>query len=281
MARDRVVTLVAAGLLGAAAGALVGPPRAAASDLERRVQIGDTVEDVELPTLDGRRDRLLARNVKANVFVFFRPQQERSLDTLTELAGCEREFAGKPVRFVGVVSDSWPVDEVRELVARAGVRMPVLIDVGDALYAKLGIRVHPVIGIVDAKRALAAFEPFRQINYCERVKIRIRHALGEVGAAEVAQVDEPERATTRTDAGVARRHLNFARMLHRIQKENEALEEVRKSAALAPSAAALALEGEILAAMGRCADALRAFGAALEMEPGNAAAEEGRKRCAR
>lgn len=275
-----LVTFVAAGVFGLAAGGLVAPRRVEASDLERRVQVGDPVEDADLRTLDGKRDRLLARNVKVNVFVFFRPQQERSLETLKELATCEREFASKPVRFVGVVSDGWPEDEVKALVREAGVKMTVLVDEGDALYGRLGIRLHPVVGIVDAKRTLAAFEPFRQLNYCERIKVRIRYALGEVGADEIAKIDEPERATTRTEAGVAKRHLNFARMLHRMQQEEKALDEVRKSLAAGPTADAFALEGEILTALGKCPDALRAFDAALKIDPGHAVAKDGKKGCA-
>jgi len=281
MGPGRLVTLAAAGITGLAGGLLAAPARAEQDRLDRRVQIGDTVEDVQLATLGGGRDRLLAKGIKANVFVFFRPEQERSLDTLKELASCEKEFAGKPVRFVGVVSDSWPADQVKELVREAGTRMPVLVDEGDALYGALGIRLHPVIGIVDARRKLAAFEPFRQINYCERVKVRIRFLLGEVSEAEIARVDEPARSTTRTDDGVARRHLNFARMLHRIKQEDKALEEIQKSLAIAPSAAALALQGEILAATGKCPEALLAFEGALKIEPANPVALDGRKSCGR
>jgi len=281
MGPGRLVTLAAAGITGLAGGLLAAPARAEQDRLDRRVQIGDTVEDVQLATLGGGRDRLLAKGIKANVFVFFRPEQERSLDTLKELASCEKEFAGKPVRFVGVVSDSWPADQVRDLVREAGTRMPVLVDEGDALYGALGIRLHPVIGIVDARRKLAAFEPFRQINYCERVKVRIRFLLGEVSEAEIARVDEPARSTTRTDDGVARRHLNFARMLHRIKQEDKALEEIQKSLAIAPSAAALALQGEILAATGKCPEALLAFEGALKIEPANPVALDGRKSCGR
>jgi tetratricopeptide (TPR) repeat protein len=279
MRAHRLATFVAAVSLGVAAGGLVAPRRARASELDRRIQVGDPVDDAELPTLDGRRERFLAPKVKANVFVFFRPQQEHSVDTLKDLAACETEFAARPVRFVGIVSDSYPVEEVRALVKETGVRMTILVDPGDELYGKLGIRLHPVIGIVDAKRKLAAFEPFREINYCDRVKVRIRLLLGEVTEADVAKVDQPDRATTRTDDGVAKRHLNFARMLHRIQQDDKALEELQKSLAIVPSAAALALQGEILAAKGSCADAVAAFDAALKIEPANAVAQEGRKRC--
>ena len=281
MRAPRLVTFVAAGVLGFAAGGLVAPRRARASELDRRIQVGDPVDDAELPTLDGKRDHFLAPKVKANVFVFFRPEQEHSVDTLKDLAGCETEFAAKPVRFVGIVSDSYPADEVRALVKETGVRMTILVDEGDALYGKLGIRLHPVIGIVDAKRKLTAFEPFREINYCDRVKVRIHLLLGEATEADVAKVDQPERATTRTDDGVAKRHLNFARMLHKIQQDEKALEELQKSLAIVPSAAAFALQGEILAGGGKCPDALAAFDAALKIEPANAVAQEGRKRCGR
>ena len=57
------------------------------------------------------------------------------------------------------------------------------------------------------------------------------------------------------------------------------LEELRKSFAIAPTAPAHVLEGQILAGQGNCADALRAFDEALKIEPGNAVAQEARKSC--
>jgi peroxiredoxin len=279
----RRVTLAAAGLAGLAGGIAAWPARAAESDRsDRRVQIGDAVQDVQLPTIDGGKDRLLAKGMKANVFVFFRPEQERSTDTLKDLAGCEKDFAGKPVRFVGVVSDSWPKEQVQALVKEAGIKMPVLVDEGDALYGALGIRLHPVVLIVDAKGKLAAFEPFRQINYCARLKVRIRWLLGEVSEAEIAKVDDPERSPLpHSDQGVAKRHLNFGRRLHEIGQNDMALAEVRKGIAIAPSADLYALEGKILAATGKCPDAVQAFDAALKIDPAHAVATEGRKACAK
>jgi tetratricopeptide (TPR) repeat protein len=270
----RAVRMILAVLLVVAARPLAG--RAFAN-----VAVGDTVEDAEFRTLDGGRHRLVAKGALANVLVFFRPQQDHSLDALKDLAALERELAGKPVHFVAVVSDGWTPEEVRATVAEAGIRMPVLVDEGDALYGRLGVRLHPSVGILDARRRLAAYEPFRQINYADRVRARIRLVLGEIGEADVARVEAPERATTRTDAGVAGRHLNYARNLLRLQKVERALEEVRKSLEIMPSAAAYALEGQVLAAAGKCPDALRAFDVALKMEPANTVAIEGRKSCGR
>ncbi len=276
----RLVTLAAAGIAGLAGGLSAAPARAQSDRSDRRVQIGDPVQDVQLDALGGGKDRLLAKGAKANVFVFFRPEQDHSVDTLKDLASCEKEFAGKPVRFVGVVSDSWPPDVVQALVRDTGVKMTVLVDRGDALYGALGIRLHPVIGIVDAKGKLVAFEPFREINYCERVKVRIRWLLGEVSEAEIAKVDEPARSPLpHSDEGVSKRHLNFARMLLKIGQPEKALDEVAKALAVQPSAAGHGLRGEILATLGRCPEAVAAFDVALKIEPANAVATEGKKRC--
>lgn len=276
--------VVAAALLAAAGGAAAAAPgQGAAAELDRRVQIGDRVDDVELDTIDGGRAHLLQKGMAANVFVFFRPEQEHSMDALTDMARCEKEFERRPVRWVGVVSDSWPTSTVKAVVKQAGIRMQVLVDAGDALYGKLGIRLHPVIGIVDRNGKLAAFEPFRQINYCDRIRVRIQLLLGDATADDVARVDEPPPTPLpHSDQGVSRRHVNFARRLHDLKQDDQALAELQKAIGLAPSAAAWALRGEILAGRGKCPEATQAFEAALRLEPANAAALEAKKRgCAR
>ncbi len=272
--------LLLATAIATAPGARGAPIVVARAEGDRRAQVGDLVEDRELRTLDGRRERLLGKATKANVLVFFRTEQKHSLDTLKSLAAQEAEFARKPVRYVAIVSDQTPPDEVRAVVAESGLRMPVLLDAGDALYAELGVRLHPVLVFVDASRRITAWEPFREINYADRARVRVRYLLGEASAAEVAKVDQPEEAPNRsTEEGKAKRHVNYARMLLKMGEQAQALAEVQKALEIAPSAAAYALEGEVLAAMGKCPDAARAFDAALKIEPGNAVAQARRSSC--
>jgi peroxiredoxin len=275
---------VAAALVAALGGAGVAAPgQTVAGDLDRRVQVGEHVDDVELKTIEGRKEHLLQKGTAANVFVFFRTEHDRSTDTLKEMAACEREFEKRPVRWVGVVSDSEPPDAVKAMVKESGVRMPILVDAGDELYGKLGIRMHPVIGMVDKGGKLVAFEPFRQINYCERIRVRIKLLLGEATEADVARVDQPASTPLpHSDQGVSRRHVNFARRLHELQQDDAALAELQKALGFAPSAAAWALRGEILAGRGKCTEAAQAFDAALKIEPGNAVAQEAKKKgCAK
>ncbi len=241
------------------------------------VEVGDPVANEVLPTL-GSGNQALLESGKVSVFVFFRPGQEHSLDALARLAEIEREFAGKPVRFAAVVSASWPTDEVRSAVQASGIRMPVLVDRGDALYGKLGVRLHPVVGIVDQKQRLVAYQPFTKVNYGEVIRARIRRTLGVIDDAELARVLEPPRSTA--SAGPAHRYLNLAHSLLERKSYEKALEWARKSAEADPTLAeAQVAIGEALAGQGNCVEASKAFEAALKLEPGNAAAVKGKAGC--
>lgn len=244
-------------------------------------QIGTSVADVELATLDGGRARLLA-DVAANVLVFFRPDQERSLKTLKDLAGCQKPFAGKSVRWIGVVSGAASRDDARAAVTEARLAMPFLVDEGDALYGSLGVALHPVVVVVGADRKLAAFEPFRAINYCLVITARIRRVLGEISDDEMQRLLAPPRTVDGGDAQAAARNLRLAQALFEAKRYDNALVSVRRSLEKDPAlAGAHALMGEILARQGNCAEAVRAFAKAIEIDAGSVRAKEGLQQCER
>lgn len=211
------------------------------------VDAGEPVEPVELNTITGERHALLARNV-LNVLVFFRPGNERSVDTLLRVADCEKVLAGKPVHMVGVVSSAAPLADVRAVVAETGVKSPILLDEGDVLYGKLELRQHPVIVIVDRKNKVAAVEPYQRLRYCEIIRARVGFLLGEMDQAAVDRVLKPERAAFPGEVGGA-------------------------------SAARYVNLGDRERAKGNCAPAIKAYDEALRRDPLNAKALEGRTRC--
>jgi hypothetical protein len=182
MSRPRTVAAAACAL------AVLLAPRSAAAF--RNVALGDELRDRVLPTLDGGAAALLGQ-ADASVFLFFRPGQAYSQRTLALAAALEDEFAGKPVRFVAVTSASYDRAEVRRMVRAAGIRMPVLLDEGDALYGELGVRSHPVAGVADARHRLAGFQHFVKINMQDALRGRIAHVLGELDVAELEQVLDP------------------------------------------------------------------------------------------
>jgi tetratricopeptide (TPR) repeat protein len=245
------------------------------------VAVGDRLENPTLRTLTGGRAALLSGEAAVSLFVFFRPGQPRSLDALRTLASVQAELEGRGVRFVGVVSDSADAQEVRALVTESGLDLVVLVDDGDQLYGRLGVRVHPVVGLADRTGRLRAYEPYRQINFREIVLGRLRWLLGDLTEAELSRILEPPKATSGSPQAEAGRRLALARQLFRRGNAEKALEWARRSLAVAPSAGAYALAGEVLASQGQCAQALPLLEAALKLNPAEPRAGQVRATCGR
>lgn len=244
-----------------------------------RAAIGTPVANAEMATADGGKAYVL-QPVEANVLVFFRPNQERSLGALKGLAQCQKAFAGKSVRWTAVVSSSVSPETAAALVRDSGFAAPILMDTGDTLYGSLGLALHPVVVIVDKDNKLAAFEPFRSVNYCSVVSAHLRHVLREISEEEMRAALDPPKAVEGGNGQVARRYRAFAEALFKDKSYDKALENVRKSLDRDPQLApAHALLGQILLAQERCADAMPAFDQALALEPDNASAREGLARC--
>jgi hypothetical protein len=246
------------------------------------VEVGQKVESAELPTLDGGREALLSGKALANVFVFFRPHHDHSMETLRSMAACEKDFDGRPVHWVAVVSDSHARDEVRAAVSEAGIHMPVLLDVGDRLYGKLGVRLHPVVGITDGAGTLLAYVPFRKINYCDMIRVRIRFALHEVDLAAVERVDHPPKALFPNEmpGAVAGRRVSLGDMFLKSRQWTKAAEQARIALETDPAlAAAHVLLGRALAGQGKCAEAVPAFDQALKLDPASTSAAVGKRGC--
>ena len=244
---------------------------------------GAPVANEELPALGGGARRPFLDAGRVTVFVFVRPGQDHSEETLARLAALEREFAPRGVAFVAIVSGDAPEAEVRAMAGKAGAAMPVLADPGDRLYGRLGVRLHPLTGVVDAGGRLVAWEPFQKVNQGEVLRARIREALGEISAAEAAEASAPARATMPGDdpRAVARRDVNLGKMLLERKSYEQALGAAERALGRDPeSAAARSLAGRALAAMGRCAEAVAELDRALAKDPGDAAALAARKGCA-
>lgn len=243
----------------ALAALLVAPGARAAAD------VGTKVDDVLLPSMAGGQAHLLTAGAKVHVLVFVKPSHPRCLEALQELAGTE----GKPANasWVAVVPGDANPAEVKALISGAGVKMPVLFDPGDRVYGKLAIALHPTIAIVDKQGKLAAVEPYRRIQYADRVTAQIRFALGEITAAQLAEAEDPTRAETHTEASAARGHEKFAGQLLNMGQLDQALNEVNQSLAATPTARGYGLQARIFKRLGRCEEANKALTLAAKLEP--------------
>lgn len=234
----------------------------------RRHEVGVRLENRNLPSIDGKRTPILADG-KVSVIVFARTDQERSEKVLRQLAQLESEVAAKPVRFVLIFSDTDPKDDVRALAQATGVKMPLLVDEGDALYGELGVAMHPSAGIFAKDRRLVGFQPFRQINYLDAMRGRVRLALGEIDEAALASILDPPATPLSTGGGRAKARLKLARTLLASGMVDAAIENARAAIALEPDLpdAHVAL-AEALAKGGRCDESAQEIAAARRLSAG-------------
>jgi tetratricopeptide (TPR) repeat protein len=243
------------------------------------VAVGDVLENPELSTLDGGKAAFLSTKHLANVFVFFRPNQDHSLETLKAMAKCEKEFATRPVHWVAVVSSSWDAEEVRAVVRESGITMPVLVDRDDQLYGRLGVRLHPAIGVANERLELLAYEPFHKINYCDRIRGKIRYALHEIDLAEVYRTEHPAKALFPNEikGAVEHRHVRMGENYLHSKQYDRAVAEAKQILEKNPSyAPAHALLGDALAAQGNCGDAVKAWEVARKLDPNSGPGAEGK-----
>ncbi len=252
------------------------PPPASA-----RAEAGTVVANAALRTLAGGKEPLLSTRAKANVIVFFRPNHERSLDALRQMAGCQKDLAGKPVNWVAVVSAVEAAADVKAAVDASGLKRPVLLDDDDAVYAALGVRMHPMVAIVDAKCRIVTMEAYRQVDYCDIIKTEIRVLLGEATQAQLDATLNP--AATELPGSdpmkKAMRDVNMARRLLDIGESAEAVKFAQKALLVAPIPEAYSVLGAAYAKLGKCADAQRACDQALKLNPGDKLAMATRGSC--
>lgn len=243
--------------------------------------VGTPIVDRELARADGQGKARVFADEKANVLVFFRPGQKHSVTALRELARCQKDLAGKSVRWVGIVADSAPSDAVATLVRDSGFAGTVLVDAGDALYGSLGLALHPVVVIAGQDRKLSAFEPFHTVDFCPAVSANVRHALREINDEELRKALAPPEPTAPLGAGQGgKRYRALAEALLKSGNTEKALESALKSVELEPgSAASHAVLGTVYAARQDCAKAIPAFNQALALDATNASAKDGLERC--
>jgi tetratricopeptide (TPR) repeat protein len=244
--------------------------------------IGTPVDNLELRSASGGKAALFDAKSKVSVLVFVRAGQDRSADALKAMAKCEKDMAGKPVRFVAVVSGETPVEEAQAMVQAAGVKMPLLLDDEEGLYNKLGVRLHPVIFLIDAKHKVADFEQYRQIDYCAVIAAEIRFLLGEIDQAALNKVLDPPRNAMPNDnpKDVANRDLSLGRRQLKIKQFDKAIASANKALSLGPNAAAYALLGDVALARKDCPGALKEYEQALKLDPKEEHALAGKKSCA-
>ena len=241
----------------------------------------DVLDNLTLPTIAGGQASLLDLKKGANVFIFFRSGAEPSRLGLAEMGKCMEEMVASPVHWVALVSDRDPVEAVKAMVAESRFSGPVLIDNGNALYGKFGVRLHPVVGITDQKGLLTAYQPYTQINFCAQVKAQVLRTLGKISEEELQrQLNPTATVNPKNDDSKASRNLKMGERFFSTGNYEQALAAARRSLELAPDLPeAHGLAALCLASQKQCAEAAEHQKRALASNPQESKALEAQRIC--
>jgi len=229
------------------------------------VPIGATLQNISLPTLTGGEETFLSET-NVSVFIFINPELEHSNHALAELSVCAKAMTNEPVHWCAIVSDRIAQTNVEAHIRASGWTMPVLIDRGDALYGRLGVFLHPVVGITDEHRTLVAYEHFTKVNFAAVVQAQVRHALKEISDTELAQVLHPPAATFDKAESIAHRYFRLAEKQFAATNYDQALANVQHSLDQKATAPAFLLQGKILTAQGKTNEAKAAEESAKKLD---------------
>jgi tetratricopeptide (TPR) repeat protein len=242
-------------------------------------QLGTVVPDRAMPCLDGNRHALVDHQ-RLTVLLFFDPAKPRCLDVMKKMADLQDAFARNTVRWVGILSDRFDPQRAVGAARDAGLDLEILIDRGDTLYGALEVRLYPTVCILDRTGVLKAYLPYRRVNFTGALEAEIRHALGEIGDADLERALHPRAAEIGGANAEAGRLLRFAGMLWKMGEKEKALATARKALETAPgSAEARATVGIYLAGMGSCDEAIPNLQKALEADPDNSEARRALTEC--
>ncbi len=240
----------------------------------RNVAEGAAAPAFSLPAVSGEKVSLGDFAGKPVVLAFVRQGQEKSRDTLADLAAAAGGLPGG----AGVVAVVINVSEgdAAAWAKAAGANYPVLLDEAGEVYGSYGILVAPSTGVVAPDGTFRGEVTGHTADYRREVENAIRVALGE---PVVAASQESASGSSKSDERkTAERHLEQAKILVKRKMAEKGLASAKDAAAADPTwGEPQVLVGELLLDQSEqnAGEAAKHFEKALELNPKDGAAKAG------
>ncbi len=190
----------------------------------------------------GNEKTALLDDVNITVLVFFRPDQKYSKLVLSQLKDCQMILSRLPVRLLGVVSDKYSPASIKNALTLAEIEMEVIVDRGSKLATEIGVKVHPLLAIVDRNHTLSEKQIISKVNMCSPLTKKVRYALGGMSVEALDPALEPRKKEFDEQAARVARYVGLATLLmnsKRFDKAEKAIELALKQDPSSESAKAL------------------------------------------
>ncbi len=185
------------------------------------------------------------------VLVFFRPDQNYSRLVLSQLEDCRAGLSQLPVRLLGVVSDHYSQSAIKKALNSSESELEVIIDRGSRLAAKIGVKVHPLLAIVDRNHTLTKKQTISKANMCVPLTKRVQFALGGMSVEALEQTLVSPKLEIDEQSALVARYIGLATLLLKGKNYKKAQEAIGLALKHDPSSgAAQAILRVVLTAQG-------------------------------
>jgi tetratricopeptide (TPR) repeat protein len=190
---------------------------------------GVTAPDFSLSTIDGHPLSLSDFKDKLIVFIYWRPDQKRSILAIKEGQDIFTQYKDKQVQVLGLISDDENKDAVNKILNDNKIEYPVLIDSNRQVYGVYGIRVYPMTVIIDKTGKIVYDLPGHSLNYKNALEGHVRHILGEIDDKELQAMVSPHNIYIDPSLLKAHRRYNLALKFVELRFFDQAIGIVEKS----------------------------------------------------
>jgi tetratricopeptide (TPR) repeat protein len=202
----------------------------------RNLKQGERVPNFAIRTIDGNHISLDEQNGKIIVLVFWKQNDAKSCNMLTELSRIEQEFQGKPVTFLAINGDRASDRQIRELALSKKLTCLLASDPDLTAYSRLGIVVLPTTLIIGPDAKLAFIQDLYSRNFFTQTSAYIRFLLGEITQSQLDAELEPARSVKVSPARIkAERYVNFGLVLLDMKEKEKAREALEKAVEADPT----------------------------------------------
>lgn len=207
---------------------------AAQADDLRKVNKGEPVPVIKLPTIDGSQFDSEAAKGKVLVVVYLSAEQNSSELAAVESTEVARELGSDNVELVHVTADVVHKPYYERLRAEKGIDCPLAFDASRKLYADLGLIVFPTTIIENRDGTLAHVISTRGPDYRHLLEVYVRHAMGLLSDEQLQEQLKARPSDMHSPKSLASRHRAAARLLRDKGLTDAAREELAQAQKLDP-----------------------------------------------
>ncbi len=202
----------------------------------RHLKQGDSVPDLTIRTIEGSHISFGQQKGKIIVLAFWKQDDDKSSNMLTDLSRISREYQDKAVTFLAINGDKASDEQIREMARAKKLTCLFASDPDLATYSRLGILVLPTTLIIGPDGKVALIEDLYSRNFYTQTIAHVRFLLGEITQDQLDAELAPGKSVKVSPARIkAERYLNLGRVLLDLKEKEKAREALEKAVEADPS----------------------------------------------